>query len=155
MMLLLSASFLVSCSSESVPACTCIQRPEPHTVEDVREALVFVDALFAGKVLDTRYRRDSVRVLTTKGDSAWFRSTTVVATFALEQSWKGRFNDTVTVETAAQTTACGVSLRKGEYYLIDGSRLGDSVFTTSKCGWTRPISHAARLQILLDQAAAR
>jgi hypothetical protein len=153
-MLLLLALFLAPCGPDSV-ACTCIQRPEPRTIEDVREALSSADALFAGYVLHTRYRRDSTWVRTTKGDSTWFRSTTLVATVTLEQSWKGQLRDTLQVETAAQTTACGASLRTGEHYLIDAGRLSDSVFATSKCGWTRPLSEAVKLQALLQQAAAK
>jgi hypothetical protein len=151
-MFLLLSLFLAPCSSFAVFACTCIQRPDPQTVAEARRALAATDAVFAGRVLHTRYRRDSTRVQTIEGDSTWFRSTTLVATMALEKIWKGQVRDTVQVETAAQTTACGAGLEDGERYLIDAGPISESVYVTSKCGWTRPLSQAAKLQALLRRA---
>jgi hypothetical protein len=147
-MLLLFSLFLVPCAPSEL-ACTCIQRPEPHTVAEARASLAGTAVVFTGHVLHTGYRHDSTRVVTTEGDSVWFRSTTLIATMALEKVWKGQARDTVRVETEAQTTACGASLQSGEEYLIDAAPVSDSVFTTSKCGWTRPLSRAAKLQALL------
>lgn len=153
-MLLVLSLVLAPCNPFTVFACTCIQRPDPHTVAQARRALTATDVVFAGRVLHTSYRRDSTRVLTIKGDSTWFRSTTLVATMALEKVWKGQARDTVQVETDAQTTACGASLESGEQYLIDANQISDSVFSTSKCGWTRPLSQAAELQVLLRRATS-
>jgi hypothetical protein len=150
-MLFLLTLLTASCSSPLSGACSCIQRPEPRYVADVRQALESMDALFAGRVVETTYRPDSVRVGTAQGDSSWFRSTTLVATFAVEERWKGTPPDTVQVETDEQTTACGARLLVHGRYLIEATLITGSVFATSKCGWTRPLAHAAELRALLHQ----
>jgi hypothetical protein len=87
-MFFLLSLVLAPCNSFTAPACTCIQRLDPHTVTQARRALAATDVVFAGRVLHTSYRRHSTRVLTTKGDSTWFRSATLVAAMALEKVWR-------------------------------------------------------------------
>ena len=151
-MLLLFSLLLFPCSPIAGLACTCIQRPEPHSAGEARSALAAVEELFAGQVVHITYRRDSTRVRPVTGDSFWFRSTTWVATLAVEKLWLGLAGYTFQVETAAKTTMCGASLRTGEHYLIDAYHAARSVFITGKCGWTRPLAQAARLQDFVNQA---
>jgi hypothetical protein len=153
-MLVLLIVLLTPCSPRRGLACTCLQRPEPHTIAEARAALASTDAVFAGRVLRTTLRRDSSSIVSADGDSTWFRYATVVATLAVRQVWKGEVPDTVQVETASQTTMCGADLRAGENYVIDADRIGRSIFATSKCGWTRPLSQAGELEALLRRVAA-
>jgi hypothetical protein len=136
----------------TVAACTCIPGGQPHTVSEARAAIAGREVLFSGLVLATSFRRDSMRLRNTQGDSVWWQSWTVVATMIPEEIWKGKLTDTVQVETDAQTTACGASLARGYRYLIDASRQGKSGLYTDKCRWTRPRSLTDSLQVLLRQA---
>jgi lysophospholipase L1-like esterase len=136
----------------TVAACTCIPGGQPHTVSEARAAIGEREVLFSGLVLATSFRRDSVRLRNTQGDSVWWRSSTVVATMIPEEIWKGKLGDTIQVETDAQTTACGASLARGYRYFIDATRQGKSGLYTDKCRWTRPHSLTDSLQVLLRQA---
>jgi hypothetical protein len=74
---------------------------------------------------------------------------------AVKEVWKGRVHDTVQVETAAETSACGASLRENEHYLIAADYISETVVATNKCAWTRPLARGAKLRALLDQAVVR
>ena len=150
-MLVVFALLFQPCGPLARTACTCLQRSEPRTVSEARAALDAADAVFSGEVVRTTLRRDSTRAATIRGDSAWFRYETLVATIAVREVWKGGVADTVQVETPVQTTMCGADLEGGAY-LIDGERTGASTFVTTKCSWTRPLSEARALQALLRRA---
>jgi lysophospholipase L1-like esterase len=152
MFLLMTLLTAAPCRSPT-PACTCVPGGQPHTVSEARAAIAERDALFSGLVVSTSFRHDSIRVQSTRGDSIWWRSRTVIATIIPEEIWKGKLADTVQVETDAQTTACGASLARGYRYLIDASRQEKSGLYTDKCRWTRPRSLTDSLQVLLRQAS--
>jgi hypothetical protein len=123
----------------------CSGRPAAHRSE-ARAAIAEREVLFSGLVVSTSFRHDSIRVQSTRGDSIWWRSRTVIATMTPEEIWKGKLADTVQVETEAQTSACGAGLARGYRYLIDASRQGKSGLYTDKCRWTRPRSLNDSLQ---------
>jgi hypothetical protein len=146
---------LMSCSPGAELVCTCIPGPEPRTLTEARAALAAHSVLFAGRVIRTSFRRDSTHVLDVeKGDSLWLRYTTLVATVTPQRVWKGQVQDTIQVETDAQTTMCGASFRVGEQYLIDANPIDQSTLRTDKCRWTRPLAEAKELVKLLQRTGA-
>ncbi len=151
MFLLLILLTATPCRSPTA-ACTCVPAGQPHTASEARAAIAGREVLFSGLVVSTSFRHDSIRVQSTRGESIWWRSRTVIATMIPEEIWKGKLTDTVLVETDAQTTACGADLTPGYRYLIDASRQGNASFFTDKCRWTRPQSATDSLQLLLRQA---
>jgi hypothetical protein len=144
---------LTSCSPSPALACTCIPGPKPRTSAEARAAIAAKNVLFAGQVVATSSRRDSTRVLDVqKGDSIWFRYTSLLATVIPLRVWKGTVQDTVQVETDAYTTMCGASLRTGEQYLIDADSIdGSASLWTDKCRWTRPLSETDELVKILKR----
>jgi hypothetical protein len=141
------------CSPGAELACTCIPGPKPRTPSEARAAVAAKSVLFAGQVIATSYRWDSTRVLDTeKGDSIWFRYTSLVAKVTPQRVWKGHVQDTVQVETDASTTMCGASLRTGEQYLIDANPIeGSRSLWTDKCRWTTPLRETDELVRILQR----
>lgn len=154
MMLLLLNLLVAPCKPLTNHACTCLLGADPETVAETRQRLAEIDVVFAGRVLHTRYGRDSTRVLSGDGTAFWFPSNVLVATMAVEEVWKGPVADTVQVETNVETSACGARLQVDESYLISASLVDESLIT-SKCSWTRPLLKANRLQALLRRATSR
>jgi Tissue inhibitor of metalloproteinase len=144
---------LIRCSPSAEVSCTCVIGQKPRTTNETRAAIAAKSVLFTGQVVATSFRRDSTRVLDVeKGDSIWFRSTRLVAMVTPLTVWKGHLQDTVQVETDAQTTMCGASLSMGEQYLIDAQAVdGSTVLWTDKCRWTRPLSETDELVKVLRQ----
>lgn len=89
-------------------ACSCA--PPQGTA---RDSLAARDAVFSGRVVGLRLPR--------RGPDGHREEGTLIASFEVERSWKGRFGQGVEVRTAISSAACGFPFRLGQRYLVFAS----------------------------------
>jgi hypothetical protein len=106
-------------------ACTCL--PYENPAKELEQSA----AVFSGKVLDVRR--------SPKGAGLFTR---VEAVFEVERAWKGVGERTISVFTSSQSSACGYGFKKGEAYLVYGSKDGEGRLITSICSRTRRLKDA-------------
>jgi hypothetical protein len=107
-------------------ACTCAP-PKP-----VAQALEDASAVFSGKVLKIKRVK--------RGEQAELADVEVV--FAINRSWKGAKQRTLSVFTSSQSAACGYGFKKGRTYLVYAHGNSEQKLSTSICSRTKRFSEA-------------
>jgi hypothetical protein len=107
-------------------ACTCAG-PKP-----VAQSLEEANAVFSGKVLKIRRVKP--------GEQAELGDVEVV--FAVNRSWKGANQRTISVYTSSQSAACGYGFQKGRTYLVYAHGNSQQRLATSICTRTKRFKDA-------------
>lgn len=110
-------------------ACSCHQT-------SMQERFERSEAVFSNRVIETEVIQPNMF--------------TMKATFQVDRAWKGLSEDTVTIMTPTQGSACGYFFEQGRSYLVYA--FGDRhPLSTSSCGGAMPIETAAGHLVFLGQ----
>lgn len=105
-------------------ACSCMK----STPEEQRER---ADVVFTGRVIDQK--------MTTADSSSVGGLNWVKWIFEVETDHKGAISETVTVESASNSAACGINFQMGERYQVFANQ-GDTALRASLCSGTKPLT---------------
>ncbi|HEU4606203.1 MAG TPA: hypothetical protein VFS46_08205 [Nitrososphaera sp.] len=110
-------------------ACSCGQT-------SMQERFERSEAVFSGRAIETEIIQPNMFTMKT--------------TFQVDRAWRGLSENTVTVRTSTQGSACGYFFEEGKSYLVYA--FGDEhPLSTSSCGGAMPIETAAGHLVFLGQ----